>query len=316
MPRFIFIPSGVVVNNDFTFTVKTDNAGTSTSTQFKLPLVSSFNGITSNVDWGDGTTDSITAFDQSEVTHTYSTAGTYEIKISDALRSFRFDNSDDKLKILNISNWGVFTFNEISMFSGCSNLNTTSSDAPIITLTDASSTFRLCTSLTSLNVSNWDVSNIQSMFVMFFGCNSLTTLDVGNWDVSGVDNMWAIFRNSNLLSTVDVTNWDVGSVTNMREMLFNCDAFDYSLANWNIINVTNFSNFMRNATGLSISNYDATLIGWEATLQATYPSGTGYTPTISIDFGGSQYTSGGTADTARQSLVTNFGWTITDGGGI
>ena len=61
-------------------------------------------------------------------------------------------------------------------------------------------------------------------------------------------------------------------------------------------------------------SYDATLIGWEATLQSAFPSGTGYTPTISISFGSSEYTGGGAAATARASLISNFGWTITDGG--
>ena len=54
----------------FVFTVQTDNAGVSNSDQFTLPLISSFNGITAEVDWGDGTNDTITSYNQSEVTHT------------------------------------------------------------------------------------------------------------------------------------------------------------------------------------------------------------------------------------------------------
>jgi len=74
--------------------------------------------------------------------------------------------------------------------------------------------------------------------------------------------------------------------------------------------------FLQTATGLSTSNYDATLIGWEATLQAAYPSGVGYPHSITITFGGSQYTGGGAADAARASLISTFGWTITDGGSV
>jgi surface protein len=65
---------------------------------------------------------------------------------------------------------------------------------------------------------------------------------------------------------------------------------------------------------LSTSNYDALLIGWEATLQGTYANGSGYGATISINFGNSQYTAGGAAEAARDSLETTFGWTIADGG--
>ena len=113
-----------------------------------------------------------------------------------------------------------------------------------------------------------------------------------------------------------ISNWDTSEVTDMNQMFRNCDSFDYSLANWNINKVTDFTFFMVLATGLSTSNYDATLVGWESTLQAEFPSGVGYTPTIGINFGGSTFTTGGAGDTARQSLITNFGWTITDGGGI
>jgi len=65
---------------------------------------------------------------------------------------------------------------------------------------------------------------------------------------------------------------------------------------------------------LSTTNYDAILIYWENELQTAFPNGVGYTPTISITFGGSQYTGGGTAATARASLINNFNWTIIDGG--
>ena len=104
--------------------------------------------------------------------------------------------------MLNVSNWGVFTFNESGIFSGCSNLNTTSSDAPTIIMTDATNTFRSCTSLTTLNVSSWDVSSIDNMLSMFFSCTSLTSLDVSSWDVSGVDSMFATFRSCDSLATL------------------------------------------------------------------------------------------------------------------
>ena len=70
-------------SNAFTFTVDTtkQSSGSSATNQFKLPLSSTFNGITSNVDWGDGTSDVITTFNQAQVTHTYASSGIYEIKI-------------------------------------------------------------------------------------------------------------------------------------------------------------------------------------------------------------------------------------------
>jgi hypothetical protein len=89
----------------------------------------------------------------------------------------------------------------------------------------------------------------------------------------------------------------------MSYMFVNCDLFDQSLAAWNIGNVTNFSSFMQNASGLSTTNYDATLIAWA--LQ-TVNSG------LSINFGGSQFTE--SAYASRFSLIEDDGWTIVDGG--
>ena len=110
----------------------------------------------------------------------------------------------------------------------------------------------------------------------------------------------------------DLSSWNVSNVTDMANTFFGSTSFDQNLSTWDIANVTNFTNFSRNIT-FSTSNYDAILIGWEATLQAAFPNGTGYTPSISINFGNSEYT-GGAAEAARTSLINNFNWTITDGG--
>jgi len=91
----------------------------------------------------------------------------------------------------------------------------------------------------------------------------------------------------------------------MNSMFYNADAFDQDISNWDINQVSNFSNFMLSATGLSTTNYDLLLVGWEA--QAP-------TSGININFGGSTYTAGSAAATARQSLIDNYSWTITDGG--
>ena len=110
-----------------------------------------------------------------------------------------------------------------------------------------------------------------------------------------------------------LNSWDVSNVDTVFYMLQGATSFDQNLDTWDISIITNMDNMFNGAT-LSTSNYDAILIGWEATLEAAYPSGTGYSPTISIDFGNSEYTGGGAAATARASLISTFGWTISDGG--
>jgi len=409
------------VNPDFVSTWDTTktSSGSSTSTQVKLPLLSS--GIYNfDVDWGDGNTDTITVWNQPEVTHTYSSSGIYTITISGQIDGWAFVYGGDRLKISNISNWGSFSFkgttNTSRHFDGCQNLTITAADAPNINTTSLEASFRDCDSFTTEDFSNWDTSTVTSMLqtfqncnnfngnvsgwvhsgvlntsTMFSGCPLFNNSSVQSFDMSGVTNisrmfsgatafnqdldMWDVGNvtnwnefmrgassfNSSLAgwtvkgsfnelafgSTMtnftgigldtwnttgltslrnafangpvfnpDISGWDVSNVTSMELAFTNCDSFNRDLSTWDITSVSNFTNFMANATGLSTVNYDALLVGWEATLQATWAGGTGYPYTINIHFGGSKYTGGGAADAARASLITNFGWTITDGGSV
>ena len=134
---------------------------------------------------------------------------------------------------------------------------------------------------------------------------------LSNWDTSSVTNMSIMFEYASLFNQ-DISSWDVSKVTNMSYMFTVASSFDQTL-NWDITSVTNMFNMFSGVT-LSTTNYDAILIYWENELQTAFPNGAGYTPTISISFGASQYTGGGTAAAARASLVNNFNWTIIDGG--
>jgi surface protein len=44
--------------------------------------------------------------------------------------------------------------------------------------------FENCSSLTSLDVSNFNTSNMKNMSYMFQGCSSLQTIYAGNWKIS------------------------------------------------------------------------------------------------------------------------------------
>lgn len=82
--------------------------------------------------------------------------------------------------------------------------------------------FTKCSSLTSLNVSGWNTSNVTNMRAMFIGCNSLASLDISSWNTSKVTSMWGMFSNACSLKTLDLNGWDVSKVTDMSYM-FECD---------------------------------------------------------------------------------------------
>ena len=82
-------------------------------------------------------------------------------------------------------------------------------------------------------------------------------------------------------------------------------AFDQDIGGWDVSNVagsSSFGGFLEGA-GLSAANYDALLTGWE---QLDLVDG------LSFNAGSSQYTSA--AASARQAIIDDDGWTITDGG--
>tara|TARA_Y100001972_G_scaffold112573_1_gene146431 strand:- start:1644 stop:3050 length:1407 start_codon:yes stop_codon:yes gene_type:complete len=312
--------------NQFVFTIDTENTstGSSSNIQFDLPLIAS-GSYNATVLWGDGSSDTITSHNQAEVTHTYSSAGNYEITIEGTLQGWQFNDTGDKLKIIEIKQWGNLDISTNNAFFGCTNLDCSATDAPTISSINLGNTFRSCTnfngpignwdisSVTAMSamfrdcstfnqpIQNWNTSNVTDMAELFFECFSFDQ-DLNSWDTQNVTTMFFMFFNCEQFNG-DIFSWNTGSVLNMNSMLRNCDLFDQSLASWNISNVTDFTNFMLNSTGLSTTNYDATLNGWDA-LSVT--SG------ISINFGGSQFTAAGNA--ARLSLVQDDSWTIVDGG--
>jgi len=210
-------------------------------------------------------------------------------------------------------------------------------------VTDMGSAFRNSTFNQSLT--NWDTSNVSQMQWMF-GDAEFFNGDISSWDVSNVTTMLNMFRRASAFNQ-DISSWDVGSVTNMNYMfgnavsfnqnigswdvsnvttmmrMLNIDTslgqlgnFDQDISNWDILKVSNLIDFLRNQK-LSTTNYDKLLIGWEATLQATYPNGSGYPYLgggVTASFGNSEYTGSSAASAARLSLDNNYNWTITDGG--
>jgi len=287
----------------FVISVKTDNTGTSNNDQFTLPWIGDY-----DVDWGDGNTDT---GQSGTTTHTYSTAGTYDVSVTPTNECrINFNNGGDRLKVLEIKNWGVGTWSSVGLanaFSGCSVMDVTATDTPDLSvITNANNMFRNCLIMVgNSSFENWDTSNITRPEGMFRAAR-LFNQNISTWDTSSfirTDNMFFDARSFNQ----PIGSWDVSNVTNISNMFRNNQsAFDQSLANWDITAVT-LASSMLSSSGISTANYDATLIGWAAQ---------SITNAVSIDFGSSQYTLGGAAEAARNTLVSTYGWTIVDGGGI
>jgi len=296
----------VVVPSPFTFTVDTTDSGSASDT-FVLPLIDD-GDINIDVDWGDATTDTITAYDDAAVTHVYGASGTYTIEMSGTIRGFRFAGGGDRRKMRVISQWGDFNMTQANTFQDCRDLTVTASDAPTISTTSLAVCFYRCADLTDLGtgISSWDVSSVTNFYLLFYQATKFNG-DVSSWDVGNVTTFQLAFWRNDPFNA-DISGWDTSSATNMNSMLKThlapFGSFNQNISAWDISNVTDMTSILQGQT-LSTANYDALLIGWDA---QSVTSG------LSPNFGSSTYTGGGAAAAARANLISSDGWTITDGG--
>ena len=239
---FLLLPEGnAPIDTEFSSrwdTTKT-SPGSSDNNQIKLPLDA---GGTYNffVDWGDGTNDTITSWNQAEVTHTYATQGVYATNITGTIIGWRFSDEGDKLKLLEIKQWGNLRLgNSGGYFYGCSNLNITASDIlNLIGTTSLYGAFRECSKIGKVEgMDEWDVSTVTNMGYMFSFATSFNQ-DISSWDVSSVTTMETMFHHADSFNQ-SISSWDVSSVTNVRTMFFIATSFNQDIGSWDVSSVTN-----------------------------------------------------------------------------
>ena len=279
------LTAGGSTSEFFEITVDTTKPGSASDTfVFAFGNTGTYNAV---IDWGDGTTSDITSYNDADRVHVYASSGTYQIKISGELPWILFGGGSgvDRQKVMSIDNWGIIPWRSFQYaFSGCINMDILATDIPDLTtnsVSNISQIFRSCSSITSVSLVGWDTSNVTTMALMFQSLTSCTS--------------------------IDLTGIDTSNVTNFNQTFSNVpDDIVIGLDTWNIEKVTNFGNTFFNSA-LSTVEYDKTLISWD--LQDARDG-------LNVQFGRSQYTLNSAAATAKQSLMDNDLWTITDGGGI
>ncbi len=260
--------SGASADPAFTIVVKTDNLGSTPSNQFILPLAP---GSTYNftIDWGDGTTETITS--DSSPLHLYATGGTKTIKITENVaggfpRIYFNGNDYEGRKLLQITNWGDITWASMSRaFDGCANMTITATDsasAKTGAVTDFSRAWFGCSSLTSFPLINTAAGTTFTL--AWYGCSGLTSFPLIN-TAAGID-FYAAWRGCGGLTSFPLINTAAG--TNFANAWMECDLltsfplintaagtnFDgawsdcVSLTNFPLINTASGTNFFRLGT--------------------------------------------------------------------
>ncbi len=263
-------PAYATPDPDFVITVKTDNAGDSSDTEFIIPTNGigydykvvcddvNFPGVVSN------------AQSNNNYTCTYAAAGTYTIRIKDnsglntGFPRIYFGNAGDKLKLLTIQNWGTGIWTSMhEAFYGCANMTMTATDNPVLSgVTDMFAMFRDAASFNG-NISGWNTSTVTNMSAMFYGA-TLFNQPIGSWNTSNVTDMNAMFVDASSFNQ-PIGNWDTGQVTNMNNMFSHATAFNQNInydplvgPRWDTANVTTMAGMFNTATAFNgdISDWD------------------------------------------------------------
>lgn len=269
--------------NQFVSTWRTSNTstGSSTATQVKLPLVSTgtYNFV---VSWGDGSTDTITTWNQAQTTHTYAVAGTYQIRITGTCYGWQFNLTGDRLKILSVEKWGnAFRLgNGSAYFYGCENLELQQVD-DVLDLTGTTTfanMFNVCSKLTKVGrINEWNTSSITSMVNVFTNAYNFDD-NIGAWNVANVTSMAGMFNVTVSISTGrgrfnnggsdTIKNWNTSNVTTLAGTFQNQTKFNQEVGLWDVSKVTSLlgtfaigftTGIFNNAGSPSIGNWNTTL---------------------------------------------------------
>lgn len=116
--------------------------------------------------------------------------------------------------------------------------------------TDYRNLFYYC-KLESLDLSNWDVSNVTDITYMCYG-SDLITLNMANWNLNSLTKIYNPFYSCKKLKTLNVTGWNISNVTEICNLLTNCTALEeFDLSSWDTSHVTDMCGSSPMITGCS-----------------------------------------------------------------
>ena len=280
----------------FTFTMNTNNV-TNASTgiyQYKLPLVSSSSTTYTNadldimVDWGDGSVDNITVYNQPEVTHTYEEPGEYRVRITGGVFGWKQSYTGDKEKIVDIQQWDGLIVTEINTFGGCAKMTSSVNADCIIATDNISGMFDSCTIFNG-PLNDLDISGVTNIDYMFWGMEQFNqpldkwdtsnvvymngpwgetkafNQDISSWDVSKVEESWGMFYYAEAFNnggSPDINNWNFASLTYAENTFEGCKAFNQPIDNWNVSQLDSLWGWFQDNEGFnqSLSNWDVSNI--------------------------------------------------------
>jgi hypothetical protein len=220
-----------------------------------LPLVP--NGTYNmTVDWGDGTTDTITAWDDAAKTHNYSTSGTKYVTILGTIKGFAFNNTGYTSSLTDIRSFGPLELNTSASFYGANELGPsvrsaslqyklTATDTPKVSTTSMKDFFRGANNLSG-SIDRWNTRTVLSMERAFQDATLFNT--PLPWNTSNVTTLKHTFKNARDFN--QTLSWDTGLVTDMSGTFAEAVSYNKPIS-WDTDNVTNFGHMFHSASAFN-----------------------------------------------------------------
>ena len=104
----------------------------------------------------------------------------------------------------------------------------------------------------SIDLSNFDTSNVRDMSSMFQNCASIETIDIKHFDTGNVESFSSMFNGCTSLLSIDISNLDTRSVMEMPDMFANCESLTTAtLSNLDNSFLIDISGLFMNCTSLT-----------------------------------------------------------------
>ena len=163
-----------------------------------------------------------------------------EIFINDKKSLFKYNYKNDKKGKIKVK----FKFNNLltstfCMFYKCSSLESVDlSSFNVTNIKDMGSMFRECHSLKSINLSSLNTFNVINMGNIFDCCFSIKSIDLSYLNTINVESMCYMFFRCSALETINLTSFNTTNVNNMCGMFEDCVSLkSIDLSSFNTKNV-------------------------------------------------------------------------------
>ena len=130
-------------------------------------------------------------------------------------------------------------------------------------VTRMSEMLRNCKLLTSVDFSNFNTTKVTTMNNMFRGCGSLISLDINHFNTSSVTNIGRMFSDCYFLTSLNISNFVISKITDIGGLFVGSIKLEYiNLEKWKSPNKLNIysSIYSNTAKNLVVCSYESKII--------------------------------------------------------